>query len=203
MDYFWYGVNLMAGILQGFLASIGGGVVTGQQAYTTAGTYTFTVPAGVTSVSTVCVGGGGGGAIGDGSNYGSGGSGAGLAYGNNISVTPGESLTVIVGAGGGQSSGCGGSGGILAGNVTFTSASTYQIVVGAFTSGASGQSSRFGNVLVADGGGLGGASGSAGGAGGSGGGGGTDDDPIYVYCAGGAATQTNAKSGWPGRSATG
>ena len=36
--------------------------VGGQQAYTTAGTYTFTVPDGVLSVSVVCVGGGSGGA---------------------------------------------------------------------------------------------------------------------------------------------
>ena len=36
-------------------------VAVGQQAYTTAGTYTFTVPAAVTSVCVVCVGAGGGG----------------------------------------------------------------------------------------------------------------------------------------------
>ena len=36
--------------------------VQGQQAYTTPGTYSWTCPAGVYSVSAVCVGGGGGGA---------------------------------------------------------------------------------------------------------------------------------------------
>jgi hypothetical protein len=77
-------------------------VPAGQQAYTTAGTYTWVVPSGVTSVSVVCVGGGGGGDTGPGPLYGSGrsGAGGGLAYVNNISVTPGESLTVVVGAGG-------------------------------------------------------------------------------------------------------
>lgn len=40
--------------------SVAPGVV-GQQAYTTPGTYTFTVPTGVTSICVVCVGGGGGG----------------------------------------------------------------------------------------------------------------------------------------------
>lgn len=74
--------------------------IIGQQSYIVAGTYSWVVPANVTSVSVVCVGGGGGGAVGDGSNYGSGGAGGGLSYGNSISVTPGESMTVIVGAGG-------------------------------------------------------------------------------------------------------
>jgi hypothetical protein len=68
----------------------------GQQAYITPGSYTFTVPAGVTSVSVVCVGGGAGGT----EATGPWGQGGGLAYKNSISVTPGESLTVVVGAGG-------------------------------------------------------------------------------------------------------
>lgn len=69
----------------------------GQQAYTTAGSYTFTVPAGVTSICAVCVGSGsgGGGGYGGGSGYG-----GDLRYVNSISVTAGESLTVVVGAGG-------------------------------------------------------------------------------------------------------
>lgn len=82
-------------------------VAAGQEAYTTAGTYSWVVPAGVTSVSAVVVGGGGGGDTGNGIGwggliYGTGksGAGAGLAYANNISVTPGEVLTVVVGAGG-------------------------------------------------------------------------------------------------------
>lgn len=65
----------------------------GQVAYTTAGTYTWVCPAGVTSVSVVCVGGGGG-------ANGNAGSGGGLGYINNYSVTPGASYTVVVGAGG-------------------------------------------------------------------------------------------------------
>jgi len=71
--------------------------VTGQQAYTTAGTFSFVAPAGVTSVSVVAVGGGGGGSSCP--NY-TGGGGGGLSYGNNISVTPGCSYAVVVGAGG-------------------------------------------------------------------------------------------------------
>ena len=71
---------------------------TGQQDFTTSGT--FTVPANVTQVSAVVVGGGGGG--GDstaGDEPGAGGGGGGLSYGT-FTVTPGESLTVTVGTGG-------------------------------------------------------------------------------------------------------
>lgn len=62
--------------------------------FTTPGTHNFVVPSGVTSVSAVCVGGGEGG----GSQVG--GTGGNIRYKNNISVTPGETLTVVVGVGG-------------------------------------------------------------------------------------------------------
>lgn len=79
-------------------------VVVGQQAYTTAGTYSWVAPSGVTAVSVVVVGGGGGGESSAGSY--NGGGGGGLRYGNNISVTPSSSYTVVVGArGNGSSSG--------------------------------------------------------------------------------------------------
>ena len=48
-------------IQQMFLGVGGSSEVVGQQAYTTAGTYTFVAPAGVSSVSVVVIGGGGGG----------------------------------------------------------------------------------------------------------------------------------------------
>ena len=73
------------------------------QSYTTAGTYTWVAPAGVTSVSVVAVGGGGGGGISIcccGLYSGGGGGGGALAYLNNYSVTPGNSYTVIAGIGG-------------------------------------------------------------------------------------------------------
>ena len=64
--------------------------VQGQQAFTTPGTHTWTCPAGVYSVCVVCIGGGGtGGAYG--------GSGGSLAYKNNITVTPGQTYTIVVG----------------------------------------------------------------------------------------------------------
>lgn len=71
----------------------------GQDAYTTAGTYSWTATH--TSVSVVCIGGGGGsGGTQSGSTAGDGGGGPALRYGNNITVTPGNSYTVIVGAAG-------------------------------------------------------------------------------------------------------
>jgi hypothetical protein len=68
----------------------------GQAEYTSPGTYSWTAPAGVTSVCAVCVGGGGAGMA----YFGSGGAGGGLGWKNNISVVPGQSYTVIVGGGG-------------------------------------------------------------------------------------------------------
>ena len=93
----------MSGALQGvFMNQRSFGTPPGQNAYTTAGSYSFVVPAGVTSISAVVVGGGGGGTNGSGGCVisASAGSGGGLAYKNGVSVTPGETLTVVVGAGG-------------------------------------------------------------------------------------------------------
>lgn len=69
--------------------TLGGEV--GAASFTAPGTYTWVCPAGVTSVSVVCIGGGGSGPYG--------GPAGGLGYKNNISVTPGQSYTVVVGAG--------------------------------------------------------------------------------------------------------
>ena len=61
--------------------------VTGQTAYTSPGSYTFTVPSGVTSISMVAIGGGGNGAPSSRpQSYGSGGGGGGLGYKNNYTV---------------------------------------------------------------------------------------------------------------------
>ena len=81
--------------------AIGVPVVAGQVAYTSPGTYYFTVPAGVTSISCVVIGGGGGssGCNGYSQYSGAGGGGGGLAYGT-FSVTAGQTVTVLVGAGG-------------------------------------------------------------------------------------------------------
>jgi hypothetical protein len=76
----------------------------------TAGIISWTVPAGITSISIVVVGGGGGGG-GTAWNFstgiystGAGGGGGGLAYVTDIAVTPGEILEITVGIGGGGGS---------------------------------------------------------------------------------------------------
>ena len=68
--------------------------------YTTAGTFSFTVPSGATKICVVCVGGGQGGGTGVCSCCATfGGVGGSLSYTNCIPVTAGETLTVVVGAG--------------------------------------------------------------------------------------------------------
>ena len=77
----------------------------GSARYSSSGTYTFVVPAGVTSLNASVTGGGGGGG---GGGYGTGGEqsgsggggGSGYTSTGSISVTPGETLTIVVGAGG-------------------------------------------------------------------------------------------------------
>ena len=59
-------------------------LVPGSVSFTTAGTYSWVAPSGVTKVSVVAVGGGAR-------------TGAGLGYKNNVTVTPGSSYTVVVG----------------------------------------------------------------------------------------------------------
>lgn len=114
----------------------------GQEVFTTSGS--FIVPIDVTSVSAVVVAaGGGGGGSGDTDETGGGGGGGGLAYAT-FAVTPGETLTVTVGTGG--------SGG------------------GADDNGGAGSASsiaRSGTPLVAANGGSGGTHRGAGGAGGA------------------------------------
>jgi len=75
-------------------------VSAGQSSFITPGTYSWTVPTGVDTISVVTVGGGGGGGGAGGSAGKGGGGGGALAYVNSISVTPGETLTVGVGTSG-------------------------------------------------------------------------------------------------------
>lgn len=69
----------------------------GQLLFDKVGTHSFIVPDNVSSICAVAVGGGGGGNYNWAGNAGNGGA---LAYANNISVTAGEIITVVVGAGG-------------------------------------------------------------------------------------------------------
>lgn len=149
-------------------------------AYTTAGTYTWVAPAGVTSVSAVAVGSGGGGTAGGG------GGGGGLGYRNNIAVTPGSSYTVVVGAGGVATRSPNGS---VSGNPSYVTGWNVQgngssnATGGTYTGGGGGNGGNSSGICGAAGGGAGGYSGTGGtggvrnsgsgtaGAGGGGGGG--------------------------------
>lgn len=162
-------------------------VVQGQQAYTSAGTFSWVAPSGVTSVSVVAVGTGGG--VSGGNNSAGGGGGA-LAYANNLSVTPGNSYTVIVGAvnitgDGGDSSfnsTCVKAGGGKRANVCFNGSAGVggQVIYGTGGAGGYGGCRYGGSSANAGGGGAGGYSGEGGrggwgggaGCAGSGGGGG-------------------------------
>lgn len=126
-------------------------------------TYTWVCPAGVTSVSVVCVGAGGSGCKGDSSPY-TGGGGGGLGWKNNIPVVPGNSYNVVVGNGGPRA------------NETN----------GAASEGADGGSSYFIDEFTVVG--YGGQAGIHGGAGGSyvGDGGGNGGDGSYYGGGGGA-----------------
>lgn len=128
----------------------GGGPVTGGAAYVTPGTYSWTAPAGVTSVSVVAVGGGGAGI--------SGGTGGGLGWKNTITVVPGNSYTVVVGAGGAKGPGGPNNGG----DSYFISAGT---VAGGGGKGGTASPVVPGGVHVGTGGGDGGVNGGGYGAG--------------------------------------
>lgn len=82
------------------------------QAFSTPGTSTFTVPAGVTKVRATVIGAGGGGGGSQDSNYygGDGGCGGGFAMGE-YTVTPGQAITVTVGSGGSANTNSNGSDG--------------------------------------------------------------------------------------------
>jgi len=75
-------------------------VSAGQSSFITPGTFSWTVPTGVDTISVVTVGGGGGGGEDNGVPAKGGGGGGALAYVNSILVTPGETLTVGVGTSG-------------------------------------------------------------------------------------------------------
>lgn len=134
----------------------------GFQLFSTPGTTSFTVPAGVTSVNVVAIGGGGGGQVSRGGSTGSerpssGGGGAGLGWKNNIPVIPGVTYTVVVGAGG--------TGGTIVGDQITTSvdgssgANSYFITTDTVRGNGGGGgdfNGGFGGSFVGDGGGTGG-----------------------------------------------
>ncbi|MCA9324891.1 hypothetical protein KDA23_02370, partial [Candidatus Saccharibacteria bacterium] len=162
----------------GYIYTVGGsdGATTVSTPYMTAGSYGsgtggFPVPAGVTSV-TVKVWGAGGGAGAGNNQSGSGGDGGGGGYAKSVlTVTPGETLNVVVGTGGAGAGGNrrGGSGG---GFSAVLRSSTYLIQAGGGGGGGGAEGTSRGNGGNGGaGGGSNGVSGSNGGNSNSGGGG--------------------------------
>jgi len=145
----------------------------GEALYDTPGSYNWTCPVGVTTISVVCVGGGGG--AGSASPLDAdGGGGGGLAYKNNISVTPGVQYGVSVADGGVK--GSGGGAGTPGQNSQFSIGGGIPNVAalgGGAGSGSGGSGGAGGGFQNADGGGNGGAGGyynpAQGGGGGAGG----------------------------------
>ena len=126
---------------------------------------TWTCPSYVTSVCVLCIGGGGGGDNGLGNYAGGGG---GLAWKNNIPVTPGQSYQIVVGHGGqGGSSGYSAIDGQDGGDSYFMDTST---IVG-MGGGGGGTSNGAGGGYTGDGGGTGGNGGNGSDGNGAGGGG--------------------------------
>lgn len=158
--------------------------VIGQQEYTSAGTYSWIAPSGVTSVSVVVVGGGGaGGTYYNSQTPANGGGGGGLSYINSYTVVPGNSYTVVVGAGG------------LGYTTTPTSGGSSYFIscsVAAASGGIRGRCGGTGGQFIAGtNGGFGGVGGAAGSWSGGGGG-------AAGYTGNGGSGGTNGGSGNPG-----
>lgn len=136
------------------------------QEYTTAGTFYWTAPLGVTSVSVVAVGAGGGGITMSSGGTASGGGGGGLGWRNNISVNPGQTYQVVVGTGG-YGYGLDGGQGPDGGDSYFISPT---IVKGGGGISGNWNIVGAGGGFVGDGGGYGGNPGTSGGGGGGAGG---------------------------------
>lgn len=143
-------------------ANISGVTVTCYQTqFTTPGNYTWTVPAGVTSINVTAIGGGGGGGGMWGASAGATG-GAGAVVKSTLGVTPGQVLMLVVGGGGGAGASGPGSGGF------------YTCGGGGGGGGSTDVDAATSNPIIAGGGGGGGscteqtAGGSAGAAGGAG-----------------------------------
>lgn len=159
--------------------------------YTTSGTYTFTVPAGVTTLRCEIAGAGGGG--GGGGTWTSGGGGGGSGYkefGKLITVEPNSTITVVVGAGG--SGGAYSKNGSAGGNskvANFSSAGGRGGTGG--RAGAGGAGGNAGSAGSSSSGGAGGAGGTIGvndGAGGAGGAGGKGNASL--------SKGTDGSAGW-------
>jgi hypothetical protein len=213
----WDGGTVAAG---GYVYSAGGVALNGQ-VFSGQGSGTYTVPAGVTSITTKIWGGGGGGG-GGGAAGGTGAAGGGGGYITAVlTVTPGEDLTVYVGGGGsggnyssgGNDAGGGGGGG---GYSSLYRSSTPLAIAGGGAGGGGARQADDGGAggpggctssgatcngtTVGNGGGGAGATNSAGGAGGSGG---NNGGSAGTSLTGGAGADGRSSAGTDGSGAAG
>ncbi|MBN1952482.1 MAG: hypothetical protein JW801_14870 [Bacteroidales bacterium] len=150
-----------------------------QISYTSAGTYTFTVPVGISKIKVECWGAGGAGGGNTSNRDGAGGGGGGAYSCSYVTVIPGNTYTVTVGAGGNGTTGAGASGG----DTWFGTSSTILAVGG-----------NGGNPPVSGAGGIAGAGGNS-----------TSCIGDYAYSGGNGGTgrDSNTGRGGPGGSSAG
>ena len=121
--------------------------------FTSTGNTTFTVPANVTTIRALVVGGGGGGGGGEGNvngDGGAGGGGGGVVHHAEFAVTPGDTLFVATGAGGtGGSTGANGTRGQE--SIIWPSSATNLITNGTFTSGTTGWTANTATITTVNG----------------------------------------------------
>jgi hypothetical protein len=137
--------------------------------FTTVGSDTFTVPAGVTKISAVLIAGGGAGGGSNGGAGGNGGGGGGLVYINDYPVTPNQILNITVGTGGvavsGSTGGDGGNSSIIGVAIAFGGKGGAATAADNGSLGGSGESS-FANSGISNGGSSGKGTNTIGGGGG-------------------------------------
>ena len=157
--------------------------------YTTAGTYSFVVPSGVTKISVVCVGGGGSGLTINCLDKPPGGGGGGaLSYTNCIPTTAGETLNVTVGAG-----------------VARNRYPAFRTGAGAAPAGGPSSVNRGGTVLISAAGGAGGSKGAGlvAGSGGAGGAAGSGVGAVRYTGGSGSAYSGGGAAGYSGNGGAG
>ena len=113
------------------------------QSYPANGTYSWTCPPGVTSISVVATGAGGGAGGASSAQYPGGGGGGGESAGNTaLTVVPGDVYTIVVGAGG--AGGGSNANGVAGGNTTFALGGTTLITANGGAGGVKGGSASGG-----------------------------------------------------------
>ena len=176
-----------------------------QLEYTTNGTYSWVVPTGLLSACFLTVGGGGASGSSGANISGGGGGGGGLAYANAVSVTPGETLTVVVGAGGVQTGGSGGLSEVKRGATALTKSTGgvgghstvdgYEAPGGTASVGTGGTGGSGGEPGNNTGGGAGGGAGGYSGNGGNGGARNSDSLPGTAGAGGGGGGGEGGNAG--------